>query len=74
MKTIIIKTGFEAIIHDIQFQPTTIPKGKLLVNADHVLQVEELRKDGKSYEIKAQIIRQTSVTSPPYLTKLFVSF
>ena len=71
---IIIKTEFENISHDILFQRKTGPKGKLLFQANHIINVEEHRKDGLSYFIQAKVIRQTSVTSPPYDTKLHVSF
>ena len=46
---IIIKTGFEKITHKIVFEPETIPKGKLLVKANHVCSVEEHRKNNKTY-------------------------
>ena len=71
---IVIKTGFQNISHNILFQPETVPKGKLLFEAKHILNVEEHRENGVSYLIKAKVIRQTSVTSPPYDTKLHVSF
>ncbi|OXU17286.1 hypothetical protein TSAR_003091 [Trichomalopsis sarcophagae] len=67
---IIIKTGFEKIIHDIQFQPETVPKGTALFNSHHVINVEEHRKSGQSLWIEAQVIRQTSVQATPYTTKL----
>ncbi|XP_043269147.1 uncharacterized protein [Venturia canescens] len=70
---ITIRTGFERVIHDIIFQPETIPKGKALVKANHVRNVEERRTNGESFLIQAQVIRQTSVTSPPYCTKLNIN-
>lgn len=70
---IVIKTGFEKVTHDISFQPETVPKGKELVKANHVYNVEECRKNGQSYFLQAQILRQASVTSEPYRTKLNVS-
>lgn len=70
---IIIKTGFESITHNISFQPQTVIKGNKLVSAEHVRNVEELRRNGKSYLIQAQVIRQTSVTLTPYKTSLNVS-
>ncbi|KAL4715749.1 hypothetical protein ACJJTC_006328 [Scirpophaga incertulas] len=63
---IIIRTGFESIKHKIHFQPQTEQKGKKLVLAQHVREVEELRTNGKSFLIRARIIRQTSVTQTPY--------
>lgn len=71
---IIIKTGFENITHDIQFQPETVPKGTALFNSHHVINVEEHRKSGQSVCIQAQVIRQTSVQATPYTTKLDVGF
>ena len=40
---IIIQTGFEKIIHVIEFQPKTTIKGKQLDQAEHVRNVEEHR-------------------------------
>ncbi|XP_043490648.1 uncharacterized protein LOC122516692 [Polistes fuscatus] len=51
---VIIQTGFEAIFHDILFQPQTIPKGKQLVMAGHVRDVKEFRQCGNSYLIKSK--------------------
>lgn len=71
---IIIKTGFEKITHEIEFQPATEPKGKKLVEAKHVYGVQEHRKHGMSFVIEAQVLRQASVASTPYKTSLKVSF
>ena len=49
---IIIRTGFESIKHKIHFQPETEQKGKKLVLAQHVREVEELRTNGKSFLIR----------------------
>ena len=54
------------------FQPETESKEKRLVNANHVCNVEELRDNGTSFMIWALVIRQTSVSSPPYKTDLNV--
>ncbi|CAH2101165.1 unnamed protein product [Euphydryas editha] len=70
---IIIKTGFESVKHNIRFQPQTELKGKKLVLAEHVRNVEELRKNGNSYLIRAHVIRQTSVTLKPYVTSLIIN-
>lgn len=70
---IIIQTGFEAISHKILFQPQTMKKGKLLVETGHVRDVKEFREFGQSYLIQSKVIRQTSVTLPPYNTSLYVS-
>ncbi|XP_024890188.1 uncharacterized protein LOC112466355 [Temnothorax curvispinosus] len=67
---IVITTGFQKVTHEILFQPETIPKGKQLVNAGHVCDVKECRRNNQSYLIEAQVIRQTSVSSQPYRTKL----
>lgn len=71
---IIIRTGFQKVTHNIQFQPMTQQKGKLLMDADHVQNVEEHRNNGVSYLIEAVVIRQTSVTSEPYKTTLTVIY
>lgn len=70
----IIKTGFQKITHHINFQPQTLPKAKALVDAGHVIHVQELRKNGESYLVQASVIRQTSVTLEPYHVELHVSF
>ncbi|KAK0076027.1 hypothetical protein PV325_005998 [Microctonus aethiopoides] len=67
---VIIQTGFEAISHNISFHPQTMNKGKLLVTADHVRDVEEFRQCGKSHLIKSKVIRQASITLFPYDTNL----
>ncbi|RVE48505.1 hypothetical protein evm_006816 [Chilo suppressalis] len=72
--SIVLKTGFVSVTHNIKFQPQTVFKGKLLVLAGHVRDVEELRtKQGQSSIIHALIIRQTSITLPPYKTVLNVN-
>lgn len=70
---VIIKTGFQAVNHQIEFQPQTIIKGKNLVTAQHVRDVEEHRRSNESYLIKSRIIRQASVHATPYITLLNVS-
>ena len=55
---IIIKTGFQSIKHTIEFQPQTKIKGKNLVLAGHVRDVQEFRRMNESYLIKSRIIRQ----------------
>lgn len=72
--SIILRTGFVSIIHNIKFQPQTVFKGKLLVSAGHVRDIEELRKkQGQSSIIQARIIRQTSITLTPYKTVVEVN-
>lgn len=70
---IVLKTGFAKIDHKIDFQPQTMNKGVNLCKAGHVINVEEWRRDGISYLIKARVIRQASISETPYETKLFVS-
>lgn len=70
---IILKTGFGKITHDIVFNPSTIPKGRELVNANHVYGVEEIRNSSThDVIIKARVIRQTSISESPYSVHLFV--
>lgn len=69
---IIIKTGFQSITHQINFQPATVTKGKNLALAEHVRDVEEHRRNNNSFLIKSRIIRQASVHSTPYITSLTV--
>uniref|UniRef100_A0A6P7GZQ9 Tonsoku-like protein n=1 Tax=Diabrotica virgifera virgifera TaxID=50390 RepID=A0A6P7GZQ9_DIAVI len=61
-------TGFKSISHDIQFQPATPKKGKDLVDAGHVRNVSEYNNC-----IQASVIRQTSISKPPYITKLWLN-
>ena len=62
---IIIKTGFEAVHHSIQFNPETFNKGKDL-SVIHVVRAQEIRVNGISERIECSVIRQTSVNLPPY--------
>lgn len=71
---IILRTGFSQIKHNISFYPESMPKGVNLVKANHVLSVEEIKKNGsKSSIIRARVIRQASVSLSPYAVQLFVS-
>lgn len=56
---VIIKTRFQSISHKIEFQPQTVIKGKKLVLAEHVRDVEEHRKNNESHLIKSRVIRPT---------------
>lgn len=69
---IIIKTRFQSITHQIEFQPATVTKGQNLALAEHVRDVEEHRRNNDSFLIKSRIIRQASVHSTPYITSLNV--
>ena len=71
---VIIQTGFGKVNHRILFQPETESKGKRFVNANHVCNVEEFRDNGTSFMIRALVIKQTSVSSPPYKTNLNVNY
>lgn len=71
---IIIKTGFQKVSHNIKFQPVTEHKGEELCKAGHVREVEEVRLNNQQrFIIRSRVLRQTSVHSTPYETKLFVS-
>ncbi|XP_074100239.1 uncharacterized protein LOC141528206 [Cotesia typhae] len=70
---IIIKTGFQSITHQIEFQPETMSKGKKLVDAGHVREVEEHRRNLESFLIKSRVIRQASVHATPYATSLDIN-
>lgn len=70
---IIMRTKFQPVNYDINWQPQTREKGKNLALAGHVKKVEELRKNGKSYLIKAAVMRQTSISDSNYLVQLFIS-
>lgn len=70
---IVIRTGFEKITHKIKFNPSTEPKGKRLVLADHVKFVTEYRRDVVSYLIEAQVMRQATVGASAYDAALTVS-
>lgn len=69
----ILRTGFQKITHDINFQPASFPKGRNLAEAGHVRSPEEHLKDGLAFMIKAQIVRQASVNSQCYLVKILVN-
>lgn len=64
---IIIKTSFENIRHSISFRDTIKDGAESLVTSEHVLNVEEHRKDGKIYLIQASLIRKSVNASRPTL-------
>lgn len=68
----IIRTGFEAVTHAIQFNPQAIVKGQLL-GVFHVRRVQETRKLNRTSVIESVVIRQCSVTLEPYKVSLEVS-
>ncbi|XP_046411101.1 uncharacterized protein LOC124175166 [Neodiprion fabricii] len=53
-----------------RFPTTNYMEGKKLVFTQHVQDVKEIRQDHMSHTIEARVIRQTSVTSTPYITSL----
>lgn len=71
--SLVIRTGFEEITHDKQFNPASIDKGKLLVESQHVVLVEELQDDKLGLIIRGYVIRQASVNKEAYRVYLFVS-
>ena len=66
------KKDLRSIKHTIVFHPQTKIKGKNLVLAEHVRDVQEFRRNNESYLIKSLIIRQASVHATPYSTHLFL--
>ncbi|KAG5876040.1 hypothetical protein JTB14_031567 [Gonioctena quinquepunctata] len=71
--SVISYTGLAKVFHSINFQPETLGKGKDLVNAGHVINVEEHRESGVGIFIRADVIRRTSVTKREYLVELHIN-
>lgn len=72
---IVLRTGFSKIKCNIDLNPESMSKGMKLVKANHVLSVEEIRKQGsKTSIIRARVIRQATISGTPYGVQLFVSF
>lgn len=69
---VVIRTGFEAVSFSINFYTETIRKGKLLVLANHVKRVEEVRGIHGHSLIRSSVIRTTSINSAPYQVSLEV--
>lgn len=69
---IVLRTGFGKINHTFIFQPQTNYKGKLLCEAGHVVQVEEIQSK-TMVTIKSKIIRQTLPSLPLYQIELFLN-
>ena len=61
--SIVLRTGFQAITHDISFYSETEVKGKKMVL---VKRVEELEGFGGHKLIKSSVIPFTSINDPPY--------
>ena len=66
-----ICTGFEEISFDhLEFSDKdpneAVTKGKKLLDANHIFNVREKRREGRETEITAHCIRQASVTEPAY--------
>lgn len=70
--SLVIRTGFGPITHEIVFNSNTIPKGKALA-ISHVVRVEDLRSGSISELIRGSVIPQTSVIATPYKIVLYVS-
>ena len=70
---VVITIGFEEISQHLNFNPETTRKGKKLKESGHVLDVKEIRGDDGTTQIQAFVVRQASVTLPPYKTVLHVS-
>ncbi|KAK0157298.1 hypothetical protein PV328_011056 [Microctonus aethiopoides] len=68
----VLETGFKKVLHSIEFQPQTVQKRKLLNEANNVIYVKEFGINGTRCRIEARVIRQTSVNSTPYPTKLIL--
>ncbi|CAG9789637.1 unnamed protein product [Diatraea saccharalis] len=68
MAKLIIRTGFQAITHDIAFQPQTTIKAKQLVSAQHVQKIK--CGDHMSHTIEPYVIRQTYIDSSRYVTSV----
>ncbi|XP_043274335.1 uncharacterized protein [Venturia canescens] len=65
-----LRIGFQTIKHYIDFNPATLKKGSALTST-HVVQVEEcFYHEINSSIIRCNVIRQTSVTLPPYKVQL----
>ncbi|KAK0071660.1 hypothetical protein PV326_000984 [Microctonus aethiopoides] len=71
---VVLETGFEKILHSIEFQPQTVQKGRLLNEVSHVINVKEFRRNGTNCRIEARVIRQTSVNSTSYTIKLILDY
>ncbi|KAK0159538.1 hypothetical protein PV327_010954 [Microctonus hyperodae] len=69
---LVLETGFDKILQNIEFQPQTVQKEILLNEANHIVNVKEFRITGTSCRIEARVIRQTSVNSTPYTPKLML--
>lgn len=70
---ILIKTGFSKITHNIEFQPETPKKGKVLAEAGRLIEVTEHRNHSNSYLIECKVLRQTSLSATFYTTKLWIN-
>ena len=70
---IIIKTGFAAIKHNINFTSESVRKGKEIVAAKHLKNVEELQGLGGDILIRCEMRHSLSVNEPDYKVSLEVS-
>ena len=63
---VVLRTGFQPITHSLDLNPQSQPRGKKLIEPDHVLQVEELRRNEVSYLIRGKVIKQMKVNDEQY--------
>ena len=69
---IVLRTGFQAITHDISFYSETEVKVKKMVKASHVKRVEVLGGFNGHKLIKSSVIPFTSINDPPHKVSLEV--
>lgn len=73
---ILLRAGFQAVTHSLNFHTATLKKGQDLVKSCHVKRVEELQSGKLGHIlIRASVVRTTSVTLTPYKVSLeLISF
>ena len=67
-----IKVGFSEIKSEGHFRHSNLSKGQNLVNAGHIIDVEEVRETGKVTEIRGYCIPQTNIRNNPYPMELYL--
>lgn len=68
----IIRTGFQPITYNINFDPAKIQKGKNLSTL-HIRRVEELQSIGACKLIRCSCVRTYNISKKPYTVNLDVS-
>lgn len=63
---VILRTGFQPITHSLDLKPQSEKRGKKLIEAERVLQVEELRRNGVGYLIRDKVVKQMKVNDEQY--------